>query len=110
MFILEIFAGGFVGFGGTAAHPSNIPTEELEAQLNGSVQNALKDEDALAGNRIRRILRKLQFHSRALVAADIALHDLTVKLANLPCYALWGKKYWGHPLKGTCQEKKVFLP
>jgi hypothetical protein len=22
---------------------------------------------------------------------------------------LW-KSLWGHPLKGTCQEKKVFLP
>ncbi len=90
VYLLEVYAGGVVGIGGTAAHPSSTPTEELEAHLNGPVTDALKGADALAGARIRTTIRQAKVHSRAVVAADLALHDLTGKLANLPCYALWG--------------------
>ena len=89
-FILEIEAGGAVGIGGTAAHPKSILARDLEAQLNGPVHHALLGADAFDGNRVREALRVAQVHSRASLAADLALHDLTGKLAKLPCYALWG--------------------
>jgi L-Ala-D/L-Glu epimerase len=90
VYILEVVAGGTVGIGGTAAHPSSTPTGELEAQLHGPIMNALKGEDALAGNMIRKKLGMISLYSRARMAADLALHDLLGKITNLPCYALWG--------------------
>lgn len=89
-FLLEIEAEGLVGLGGTAAHPSQISGDDLEAQLNGPVRAALLGLDALAGNQVRQRLRAEGVHSRALLAADLALHDLFGQRANLPCHALWG--------------------
>jgi L-alanine-DL-glutamate epimerase-like enolase superfamily enzyme len=89
-FILEIEAGGVTGIGGTAAHPSNISGDDLEAQLNGPIRAALLDSDVLAANAVREAIRKSDVHNRSSIAADLALYDLTGKLAKLPCYALWG--------------------
>ena len=89
-FLLEIEADGLVGLGGTAAHPSQIGPDELAAQLTGPVRAQLLRADARAGNRARQALRAAGVHSRALLAADLALHDLLGKRADLPCYALWG--------------------
>jgi len=89
-FILEIDADGATGIGGTAAHPSNISGDQLEAQLNGPVRSALLGADPMAGNVIRQKLREAKLHTRSSIAADLALYDLVGKLANLPCHALWG--------------------
>ena len=89
-FILEIDADGVSGIGGTAGHPNSMPADKLAAQLNGPIRSALLGADALCGNAVRESIRKANVHSRALVAADLALYDLTGKLANLPCHALWG--------------------
>lgn len=89
-FILAIDADGITGIGGTAAHPSNISGDELEAELNGPVRSALLGSDPLAGNLIRETIRQANVHTRSSIAADLALYDLTGKLANLPCHALWG--------------------
>jgi L-alanine-DL-glutamate epimerase-like enolase superfamily enzyme len=89
-FILEIDADGATGIGGTAAHPSNISGDKLEAELSGPVRSALLGSDPLAGNVIRERIRKANVYTRSFIAADLALYDLTGKLANLPCHALWG--------------------
>ena len=89
-FIIEIDAGGVTGIGGTAAHPSNITGDDLEAQLNGPIRSALLGADILSANAVRETIRAAGIHTRSVIAADLALHDLTGKLANLPCYALWG--------------------
>src|SRR5437870_542208 len=89
-FLLQIYADGVTGLGGTAAHPSNISGDELEAQLKGPIRSALLGADPLSGNAIREIILKANVHSRASIAADLALYDVTGKLASLPCYALWG--------------------
>ena len=89
-FIIEVDAGGVTGIGGTAAHPSNISGDDLAAQLSGPVRAALLKGDVLAANAVREEIRKSNVHKRSLIAADLALYDLTGKLANLPCYALWG--------------------
>jgi L-alanine-DL-glutamate epimerase-like enolase superfamily enzyme len=89
-FILELDAGGVTGIGGTAAHPSNISGDDLEAQLKGPVRAALLKADVLAANAAREEIRSSNVHKRSLIAADLALYDLAGKLANLPCYALWG--------------------
>ena len=89
-FLLQIHADGVTGLGGTAAHPRNISGDELEAQLTGPIRSALLGADPLSGNAIREIILKANVHSRASIAADLALYDVTGKLANLPCYALWG--------------------
>ncbi|MFC1815463.1 mandelate racemase/muconate lactonizing enzyme family protein [Thermodesulfobacteriota bacterium] len=89
-FILEVVADRTVGIGGTAAHPRSVSADKLEVQLNGPVRDALVGADVLAGNEVRNALRIANIHTRALVAADLALHDLIGKLAGLPCYALWG--------------------
>jgi L-alanine-DL-glutamate epimerase-like enolase superfamily enzyme len=95
-FILEIDAGGVTGIGGTAAHPSNISGDDLEAQLTGSVRAALLGADILAANAVREAIRKSGVHNRGSIAADLALYDLTGKLAKLPCYALWGGRVRSH--------------
>jgi L-alanine-DL-glutamate epimerase-like enolase superfamily enzyme len=89
-FILEIEAGGLTGLGGTAAHPSNISGDDLEAELKGPIRSALLGSDPLCANNVRQGITKSDVHNRSCVAADLALYDLTGKLANLPCYALWG--------------------
>lgn len=89
-FIVEIDADGVTGIGGTAAHPNSITGDQLEAQLNGAVRSALLGADALCGNTIRDAIRTTAVHSRASLAADLALHDLLGKFSNLPCHALWG--------------------
>jgi muconate cycloisomerase len=89
-FLLEITADGVVGIGGTAAHPRSAPADKLEAELRGPVHNALSGADPLSGNQIRSALQAAQVHPRALIAADLALHDLIGKLAGFPCYVLWG--------------------
>jgi len=89
-FILEVDADGTTGIGGTAAHPSNILGDQLETQLNGPIRSALLGSNPLSGNAIRDTVRRANVHTRASIAADLALYDLTGKLANLPCHALWG--------------------
>jgi L-alanine-DL-glutamate epimerase-like enolase superfamily enzyme len=89
-FILEIEAGGMTGIGGTAAHPSNISGDDLEAELKGPIRSALLGSDPLCANAVRHAISKSDVHNRSSIAADLALYDLTGKLANLPCYALWG--------------------
>jgi len=95
-FILEIAAGGTTGIGATAAHPSNISGDKLEEELNGPVRSLLVGADALSGNLIRENMRKVNVHTRTSIAADLALYDLTGKLANLPCHALWGGALRSH--------------
>jgi L-Ala-D/L-Glu epimerase len=95
-FILEIDADGVTGIGGTAGHPNSMPGDKLEAQLNGPIRSALLGSNALCGNAIRETIRSANVHSRASLAADLALHDLTGKLANLPCHALWGGAIRSH--------------
>jgi L-alanine-DL-glutamate epimerase-like enolase superfamily enzyme len=89
-FILELDADGITGIGGTAAHPSNISGDDLEAELNGPIRSALLGADTLSANAVRNLIHQTGVHNRSSIAADLALHDLTGKLANLPCYALWG--------------------
>ncbi|HWP56461.1 MAG TPA: mandelate racemase/muconate lactonizing enzyme family protein [Candidatus Acidoferrales bacterium] len=91
-FILEVRAGGVVGLGGTAAHPSNISGDDLEAQLNGPVRKILIGADVFEGSRIRESLRAANLHPRATIAADLALYDLLGKLARVPAYVLLGGK------------------
>lgn len=95
-FFLEIVAGGITGIGATAAHPSNISGDKLEEELNGPVRSLLVGADALSGNLIRENMRKANVHTRTSIAADLALYDLTGKLANLPCHALWGGALRSH--------------
>jgi L-Ala-D/L-Glu epimerase / N-acetyl-D-glutamate racemase len=95
-FILEIDADGVTGIGGTAGHPNSMPGDKLEAQLNGPIRSALLGSNALCGNAIRETIRSANVHSRASLAADLALYDLTGKLANLPCHALWGGAIRSH--------------
>jgi L-Ala-D/L-Glu epimerase len=89
-FILEIFAGGTVGIGGTAAHPNSISADDLELQLLGPVKEALVGKDPTLANAIRQKLVASNIHPRACLAADLALYDLIGKTANLPCHAFWG--------------------
>ena len=89
-FIIELIADDIIGIGATAAHPSSISAEKLDAQLNGPIRDVLVGADALGGNEIRRALAATNTHRRARVAADLALYDLVGKFAKLPCYALWG--------------------
>jgi L-alanine-DL-glutamate epimerase-like enolase superfamily enzyme len=89
-FIFEVEADGATGIGGTAAHPSNISGDKLEAELNGPVRAALLGADPLDANAIRGTMRTANLHTRSFIAADLALYDLAGKLANLPCFALWG--------------------
>lgn len=89
-FALEVEADGAVGIGGTAAHPTQISPDDLETQLRGPVSHALLGADVFAGNRVREMLRATGMVSRALLAADLALHDLIGKLAGMPCYVIWG--------------------
>ena len=89
-FVLEVEADGLVGVGGTAAHPSRITPDDLQAQLNGPVRERLIGGDAFAGGDLRAKLKRAGLAQRAILAADLALHDLLGKAAGLPCYVLWG--------------------
>ncbi|HLY66127.1 MAG TPA: mandelate racemase/muconate lactonizing enzyme family protein [Chloroflexota bacterium] len=89
-FFLEVEAGGMTGLGATAAHPSQISGDDLQRQLEGAVSPALVGAELYEGAAIRQRLASMNVSTRARVAADLALHDLTGRLAGLPCYALWG--------------------
>ena len=89
-FVVEIFAGSAVGIGGTAAHPNSISADDLATQLDGPVRDTLAGADPRFGNLIRQRLLAGNVHPRARLAADLALHDLIAKIADLPCHALWG--------------------
>jgi L-alanine-DL-glutamate epimerase-like enolase superfamily enzyme len=95
-FILEVAAGGAVGIGGTSAHPSNISGGDLEAQLNGPVRDILIGADVCEGSKTRESLKAADLHTRATIAADLALYDLLGKLANLPSYVFLGGKLRDH--------------
>src|SRR5919202_1255434 len=69
-FIFEIEADGLVGIGGTAAPPSRITPDELEAQLRGPIRDALLGADAFAGGALRERLRQAGLAQRAALAAD----------------------------------------
>ena len=89
-FILEVEAEGVTGIGGTAAHPSNISGDDLEAELKGPIRSALLGADPLTANAVRATIGQSSLHTRSAIAADLALYDLTGKLANLPCLrAVW---------------------
>jgi len=92
-FILEVKANGTVGIGGTAAHPLVISGDDVEAQLNGPVRDILMGADVYDGSSIRQALKTAKVHSRASIAADLALYDLLGKVANVPGYVLLGGKF-----------------
>lgn len=89
-FLLEVEADGAVGIGGTGSLASRMSGDELQALLEGPVRETLLGSDAAGHTRLLEQLGARKVHPRAAVAADLALHDLRGKLANLPCYALWG--------------------
>jgi L-Ala-D/L-Glu epimerase len=89
-FALEVEAGGHVGVGATVSHPSSLSGDELQRLLAGPVRQTLLGADVYEGVLIRRQLREQGVHSRAIMAADLALHDLLGRMAGVPCYALWG--------------------
>ena len=91
-FVLEVAANGTVGIGGSAAHPLVISGDDVEAQVNGPVREILMGADVYDGSGIRQALKAAKIHSRASIAADLALYDLVGKLANLPGYVLLGGK------------------
>lgn len=89
-FAIEVHAGGHVGIGGTAAHPSRISGDELEAELRGPVREALLGANALEGNLVRERVRASGVSARTALAADLVLWDLLGKMAGMPCHVLWG--------------------
>ena len=80
-FVLELTANGTVGIGGSAAHPLVISGDDVEAQLNGPVHDILIGADVYDGSGIRQELKAAKVHSRASIAADLALYDLLGKIA-----------------------------
>ncbi len=92
-FVFEVMANGTVGIGGSAAHPLVISGDDVEAQLNGPVRDILMGADVYDGSRIRQSLNAAKVHSRASIAADLALYDLLGKIANVPGYVLLGGKF-----------------
>ena len=92
-FIVEITANKTVGIGGSAAHPLVISGDDVEAQLNGPVREILMGADLYDGSRIRESLKAAKVHSRASIAADLALYDLLGKIAKVPGYVLLGGKF-----------------
>jgi hypothetical protein len=47
-----------------------------------------------------------------VIAMDYIIPLLGAKRYGVSKWGVWGSvlAYWGHPLKGTCQEKRLFLP
>lgn len=89
-FVLEVEAEGITGIGATAALVVNVAADDLAAQLSGPLRGALLGSDPFAANAIREHLRKLKLHSRARIAADLALNDWLGKMVEAPCHVLWG--------------------
>jgi L-alanine-DL-glutamate epimerase-like enolase superfamily enzyme len=86
---VTIEAGGRAGTGASASHPRRITTEELTAQLRDGVAPALTGRPLVEARRAVAGL-PAPLHSRAAIAVDLALHDLTGQLAGLPAELLWG--------------------
>jgi len=95
-FVYEVTANRTVGIGGSAAHPLVISGDDVEAQLNGPVRDILMGADVYDASLIRQSLKAAKVHSRASIAADLALYDLLGKIANVPGYVLLGGKFRPH--------------
>jgi L-alanine-DL-glutamate epimerase-like enolase superfamily enzyme len=89
-FALEVTAGLITGVGGTAAHVASIGAEVLAGQLEGEVSQTLLGSDPFLGSTPRQKLTSSDLHSRTVIAADIAMHDLVGKLLGVSCHVLWG--------------------
>ncbi len=89
-FVLEIEAEGATGLGATSGMPLQITDDALDAQLRTLVAPTLQGADPLRRTATLDALRADGVHRRALIAADLALHDLLGRLAGRPCHALWG--------------------
>jgi L-alanine-DL-glutamate epimerase-like enolase superfamily enzyme len=89
-FILRVDAGGFSGLGATAAHPNSISPEDLEVQLAGPIRDACMGADPLFRTTICAKANAARIHPRALIALDLALHDLIGNICDLPCHVFWG--------------------
>lgn len=88
-FVLEVETEEGTGIGSTAASRT-VTADELAAQLDGPVRQILVGSDALLGNAIRGRLRESKLYARAIIAADLAIHDLVGKIIKAPCHVLWG--------------------
>ncbi len=89
-FALELTSGSVTGLGATSAHPRMLGPDELFALLDGPVRERLIGADALNGSALRAELAAVGMDPRAVLAVDLALHDMVGRLAGLPSYAVWG--------------------
>ncbi len=89
-FVLEVRAEGASGRGATSGMPLQLADDALEAQLRDVVAPALQGRDPRRRTAIMARLQADGVHRRALIAADLALHDLLGHLMGQPCHVLWG--------------------